>query len=222
MSIDVKHTGPVVKRRDAIASGEILYFTGKVCPHGHLDQRYVTSYGCVSCASMHTERYLLNDPNMWTRLGKSWRARNPEKLAAQRNSWAAKRKGYDRQWRIDNVESVRVSARKWASKNRLTPEGRVADAMRVHVRRCVKEKNFKSFDILGYTPSTLVAHIEKQFTKRMSWDNYGKWHIDHIIPVKWFTDSGVFCAKEINALSNLRPIWASENLSKKDKRLHLI
>ena len=46
----------------------------------------------------------------------------------------------------------------------------------------------------------------------MSWENWGKWHIDHIISVSKFekdTDS-----KIVNALSNLQPMWASDNIRK--------
>jgi hypothetical protein len=222
MIIDVKYTGPTVKRRDAVDRREKLYFTGKPCTHGHIDQRYVTSYGCLSCAEMHTKKYLAEDPFRWARMGKSWRARNPQKIAEQNEKWKEVRSEYDRDWRAKNINKVRRSGREWAKRNRSTPEGKVASSMRVHIRRCVKEKNFKSFEIVGYNPIDLVLHLERQFTKGMSWSNYGKWHIDHIIPVKWFTDRGVFCAKEINALSNLRPLWAAENMKKKDNRTFLI
>jgi hypothetical protein len=58
----------------------------------------------------------------------------------------------------------------------------------------------------------------------MSWENYGDWHIDHIVPLSSFTFTGVD-DPEIRiawALSNLRPIWAKENIKKRDKRLFLI
>lgn len=65
---------------------------------------------------------------------------------------------------------------------------------------------------LGYTPRELKSHIGKQFEEGMSWENWGDWHIDHIYPVSMFpvsTDISV-----VNDLTNLRPLWASENLSK--------
>ena len=42
----------------------------------------------------------------------------------------------------------------------------------------------------------------------------GKWCIDHIFPIKAFTDHGIHDCKVINCLENLRPISDMENMSK--------
>ena len=47
---------------------------------------------------------------------------------------------------------------------------------------------------------------------RESWENYGEWHIDHIIPLCNYNKET--CTTVINALSNLQPLWATENLKK--------
>ena len=49
----------------------------------------------------------------------------------------------------------------------------------------------------------------------MSWDNYGEWHIDHKKPISKFKDG--ISISTINALSNLQPLWAKDNLSKGNK-----
>ncbi len=78
--------------------------------------------------------------------------------------------------------------------------------------------------LVGYTLQELKAHIERQFANGMSWDNYGEWHLDHIVPVaafNWKTpDDPEF--KACWALTNLRPLWASENFRKRASRLHLL
>ena len=51
----------------------------------------------------------------------------------------------------------------------------------------------------------------------MSWDNYGKWHIDHIIPL-----SSANSEDDIYKLchyTNLQPLWAEDNLKKSNKIL---
>lgn len=82
--------------------------------------------------------------------------------------------------------------------------------------------------LVDYTLAELVAHLERQFTKGMSWDNYGlgngKWHIDHIIPVTAFsfeseTDPDF---KACWGLPNLRPMWGSDNIRKSNKRVFLL
>lgn len=57
------------------------------------------------------------------------------------------------------------------------------------------------------------------FQPGMTWENYGKWHIDHKTPDSWFqynsiNDDGF---KKSWALENLQPMWAKDNLSKGNK-----
>ena len=68
---------------------------------------------------------------------------------------------------------------------------------------------------MGCTPEFLKEHLQSQFKDGMGWDNYGSWHIDHIIPLSVAKDE-----KEIYRLchyTNLQPLWAIENLSKGNK-----
>lgn len=78
--------------------------------------------------------------------------------------------------------------------------------------------------LVGYNRKQLVSHLERQFVGEMSWNNYGEWHIDHILPASGFgllgwTDGEIAACW---ALSNLRPLWAADNLSKKDRRVTLL
>jgi len=76
----------------------------------------------------------------------------------------------------------------------------------------------KWLQIVGYKRSDLINHLEKQFVKDMTWDNYGKggWHIDHIKPVSYFSFSNELDQdfKKCWSLSNLQPLWEKDNLSK--------
>lgn len=58
----------------------------------------------------------------------------------------------------------------------------------------------------------LKRHIEKQFSKGMGWNNYGDWHIDHVIPLS--SAKSVAELIGLSHFSNLQPMWAIENLSK--------
>ena len=42
-----------------------------------------------------------------------------------------------------------------------------------------------STEYLGCNIETFKKHLEQQFTEGMSWENYGEWHIDHKIPLKY-------------------------------------
>jgi predicted Zn-ribbon and HTH transcriptional regulator len=86
-------------------------------------------------------------------------------------------------------------------------------------------KNGRSWELLvGYTVAELMVHLGKQFSRSMTWENRGEWHIDHIQPLSSFrfetADDPEF--KAAWALSNLQPLWGRENLSKSKKRTHLL
>lgn len=74
-------------------------------------------------------------------------------------------------------------------------------------------------DIVGFTLNDLMHHLEKQFTDGMTWDNYGKWEIDHIIPITAFNFSSFndYDFKRCWALNNLQPLWEADNIHKSDK-----
>lgn len=77
------------------------------------------------------------------------------------------------------------------------------------------KKQFRSQEILGYTPQQLKQHIELQFKDEMTWENYGKWQIDHKIPISSATN--LFEGIQLSQLENLQPLWAEENLAKSNK-----
>ena len=78
-----------------------------------------------------------------------------------------------------------------------------------------RRKEGYTIDIIGYSSLDLKLHLESLFTDGMSWDNYGKWEIDHIKPLSKFPkDTDI---KIVNALSNLQPLWWEDNNKKSNK-----
>jgi hypothetical protein len=77
------------------------------------------------------------------------------------------------------------------------------------------KKEGHTIDMLGYSATDLKNHIESLFKEGMSWINFGEWEVDHIKPVsKWSKDSLI---SDVNALSNLQPLWKEENRAKFNK-----
>lgn len=74
----------------------------------------------------------------------------------------------------------------------------------------------KLWALLGYSPDDLRQHLERQFTKGMTWDRFlaAEIHIDHIVPVSSFDLDSEDDVRACYCLSNLRPLWAGENLAK--------
>ena len=75
-------------------------------------------------------------------------------------------------------------------------------------------KKGKIVDKLGCSVQYLKCRLEKKFKKGMTWDNWGEWHIDHIIPLDSFdlTDEKQYL--EACNYKNLQPLWAKENFLK--------
>ena len=70
-----------------------------------------------------------------------------------------------------------------------------------------------SAEYLGCNIETFKKHIEQQFTEGMSWENYGEWHIDHKIPLKYNKPSLEEVAQQLQC-TNTQPMWAILNMSK--------
>ena len=78
--------------------------------------------------------------------------------------------------------------------------------------------------LVGYTLSDLMQHLERQFTAGMTWENRGEWHVDHIRPLCSFEFQTPDCPqfREAWALTNLRPLWAKDNLTKSGRQVLLL
>lgn len=83
--------------------------------------------------------------------------------------------------------------------------------------RSYEDKTNSTVKMLGYTCSELISHIEGLFVDGMSWDNYGEWHIDHIVPLSKMIEAGYTSPDLVNGLWNLQPLWALDNLIKSNK-----
>lgn len=178
-----------------------------------------------------------------------WREENRERDRENSRKWYRNNKGhhseYQKGWYRRNKERCRENQRKWLERNKdrareyknayyrkryadkkQEPEFKLSVVMRVTLRKQLEKigsgKQGRTSRVLGYSPEDLKQHLERQFSKGMSWDNYGEWHIDHIVPVSEHLKSGETDPAIINCLTNLRPMWAGENQSKNSKRTHLI
>ena len=130
------------------------------------------------------------------------------------------RKEYHKKWRIENVDKWRQIKRDY-EKNRKSndPLYKLISNFRTAIYQVLKENNVKKnghyFDILKYTPQQLIEHLEKQFSGEMTWDNYGEWEIDHIIPLSHSTNQHDY--ELYSHHKNIRPYWKDDNLKKGSK-----
>jgi hypothetical protein len=167
---------------------------------------------------------------------KTWRINNPDKVKEHDNRWAEKHRircrDNAKKWAAKYPDRVRARVREWQKNN---PEKRKEHArkaktnhnIRLHLR--MTNVIYKSLrlnkagrsweSLVGYTLDDLRRHLEKHFLPGMSWENMGKWHIDHIIPKAAFNYEYPedIDFKNCWALKNLQPLWAIDNVRKGTK-----
>lgn len=146
---------------------------------------------------------------------KAWRQANKERVLEN-----------NRKWRAANPEQDRQHARDKYRRYKQDPSWRLTRVMRAGMWKALKGVKGSGhwFELLDYTVDDLRAHLERQFVKGMSWENFGRWHVDHIVPLSSFSLSGPHDPefRRAWALTNLRPLWASENMSKGARVISLL
>jgi len=110
---------------------------------------------------------------------------------------------------------LRYSAARYKSNPRIAIHCRISQGVSHSIS---VKKPGKTFDLLPYDINELMERLELQFVDGMSWSNRDRWHIDHIIPVRYFNypNPGTSEFEQCWALSNLQPLWAADNLKKND------
>ena len=94
------------------------------------------------------------------------------------------------------------------------PQGYLSSIVRNRIRSSLQsDKSKHSIEYLGCTIQHFKEHIEKQFVEGMTWDNYGEWHIDHIIPLKYENPTMEETIERLH-WENTQPLWATDNKSK--------
>jgi hypothetical protein len=164
---------------------------------------------CVGCRKIadkrKREKWKQENPEQYTQVHAEARKRKVAKPSYQK--W---RKEYDREYDAERRKDPRVKL-----------DRRVSQL----VRGGLKAKNGRTWEsLVGYTLSELYTHLERQFLPGMSWENIGEWHIDHILPRSMFSYTTSECQdfKACWAITNLRPLWAEDNMKKSGRRTHLI
>lgn len=71
---------------------------------------------------------------------------------------------------------------------------------------------------LGCSLREAVAMVESKWTNGMSWENYGKWQIDHIKACADFDLENEVHASECFSIRNLQPLWRGDNWEKEKRR----
>ena len=161
---------------------------------------------------------------------KKWREKNKESVKEYVKSWYEQnkehRKEYIKEYHKNNIDKIRKTKRDYERNRKARdPLYKLISYFRTAIYQVLKESNVDKyghyFDVLQYTPEELITHLELQFKDDMSWDNYGIWHVDHMLPITSFDirEMGDEEFMKCWSLDNLQPMWGEENIRKSNKIL---
>ena len=76
-------------------------------------------------------------------------------------------------------------------------------------------KSTSTESILGCNIDEFKNYIYSKFKNGMSFENYGNWHLDHIIPLSQAKTQEEII--RLNHYTNFQPLWAEDNFKKSNK-----
>lgn len=194
-----------------------LFVYCKVCKRSSAKKEYEKNK--LRILSYQKEYYLQNSIEIRNRVKDDYLNKREDKLLKKKIYYKKnieERLNYAKQYRENNKEK-----RNQYESNRKKTDMiyKIKHLVRNRISKFLKlkkiNKTHKTFELVGCSPQELKIHLEEKFTQGMSWDNQGKWHVDHIIPL-----SSAKNEEELYKLchfTNLQPMWAIENIKKGSK-----
>jgi len=205
----------LISRKQAMALGMKTYRTGKVCPHGHMESRYVSNHKCIGCTKEESKAKLelqrlkyKNDPAHAERLRQNARKnhlliKNDPQRLAEKNiknaAYARKKRASDPVFLEKQRINSRVYKKNWSELQK--------QKHRIHA----KNRKAALKGAVGKFTINDVRHIfDFQNGRCLSCDaNLGvEFHVDHVMPIKLGGS---------NYPENLQLLCAPCNLSKAAK-----
>ena len=134
-------------------------------------------------------------------------------------------KAYKKEYRKLNKDWLYKQTSEWKIKNKNNIQYKLSCLLRNRLNGALnaRYKSGSAVRDLGCSIEELVSYLESKFQPGMTWDNHGVygWHIDHIKPLASFDLTDRNQLLDACHYTNLQPLWAKDNLSKKDKLLSI-
>jgi hypothetical protein len=135
------------------------------------------------------------------------------KIYAQNKTWRKANKAKMQTWHKD------YHKKKWKTDPKFRLKSNITRVINLSLKDGKNGKHWEN--LVGYTLTRLIKHLEKQFTEGMAWNNYGMygWVVDHKIPISAFnfTQPEHRDFQRCWALKNLQPMWSRKNIIKSNK-----
>lgn len=181
----------------------------------------VTCKDCVKIWKSKNKEHLKN-------YLKKWNLKNKERASQNKKRWHNENKNKHVEsiykWRDINKEHLRKywnekTKKRLKEDNLFYLKSRTSILIYQSLKNNGYSKKTRAYKILGCSFEEFKTYIEIQFTKGMTWENKGKWHLDHIIPISSAkTEEEVI---RLNHYTNFQPLWVKDNLSKSNKIIEI-
>ncbi len=164
--------------------------------------------------------YKIKSKEQIKKINKKWKDNNKKAIKKYSKKWRKNNKEKIKEYNNNNRQKIREKIK---TRNKENPILRLNNNIRREISRSLKlnnlSKNRRQWEkLVRYTSQELKKHLEKYFLPGMTWKNYGKWHLDHSIPIVFFRFKNANDPEFIYCWSfnNLRPMWKKDNLKKND------
>ena len=128
---------------------------------------------------------------------------------------------YKNKHKEESIKQKHINKR--IKRRRESKFGKIYDNITERINDTLKKNNLmfrrNYFEILGCTLDELENYITGRLKQGMTFENYGEWEIDHILPISSF-DFNMYNPELDKNISicfrytNLQPLWKPENMKK--------
>jgi hypothetical protein len=170
---------------------------------------------CKTCKSEMTNKWKKENPIKLKQSkkisDKKWYQNNKQRKTNTNNRWKENNTEYVKDW-FSSYKKER---------EKLDPSFKMANKIRNRLWYALKGKNkhCKFDEYTGCSRQDLVIYLESLFEPGMTWDNYGKWEVDHREPLFKFDLTDIKQLKDACNYTNLQPIWKEDHKKKTKKDL---
>jgi len=170
------------------------------------------------------KKYALLNKEKIKKRQKEWRLKTIEKRRIQAKEYQLKNKNkikrYLKEW-SKRPEVVKRRNERFKERRKTDPYFRMKLSLRGRLMSFVYRGRAKKIvstnELIGCDWNFFKTYLEKQFRPGMTWNNYGKWHIDHIRPMTSFDLLKLKDQYKCCNYKNLQPLWSWENRRKSNK-----
>jgi hypothetical protein len=169
---------------------------------------------CRKCQNELSRQYKKNNREHIAEYNKEYKATHRDEISE-----------YNAKYNIENRATIQKRHTPYlANKKKTDMNYKIALTLRNRIGGIFKKlgikKHAKTLDILGCTTEFFKEWLEFQFEDGMTLENHGLlWHIDHILPCASFDMTKKEDVEKCFNWKNLQPLYAKDNLSKKDSIL---